>query len=130
MKSYLSLSQTNYTNSFQKLIYKILKTQNISENNTCEELLVVGPEYNFSPFERNKFGFGTYKYIGLRKMMDDELEILEGHPQGIINWTIVEKVGNWSHPVYLFSQNTSSRVSIITRFFGGYGGSWLGWVNC
>ena len=126
MKSNLSLSKNNY---FQKLIYKILKTLNISENNTCEELLVVGPEYNFSPFERNKFGFGTYKYIGLRKMMNDELELVEGVPQGINNWTIVEKVGNWSHPVYLFSQNTSSRISIITRIFGAYGGIWLGWVN-
>ena len=79
----------------------------------CEELLVIGPESKFSPSERKKFGFGSYKYIGLTKAINDD----ERH-----TFTF----GSRGAPVYLLSQNESSRIGLITRDYHGF---WFGWVN-
>ena len=75
----------------------------------CEELLVTGPKSKFAPSERQRFGFGTYRYIGLTKFMKDD------SPE--------DKRGA---PVYMLAQNTSSRIGLITRLRGGF---WAGWVS-
>ena len=55
----------------------------------CKEVLLIGPETKFAPSEREKLGFGSYKYIGLNKEINDDVSPRRGAP------------------VYLLSQNTS-----------------------
>ena len=83
----------------------------------CTEVEVIGDESKFAPSERYKFGFGIYKYIGMKlPIADGELIFLNSS-----NLTV-----DWRDPVYLLSQNTSSRVGLITRYLGRF---WFGWVN-